>query len=99
MRSVLKVNGVFVAGLAMHPSAEPDTLVVRSGVDAREGLLADAPETYYLTDYYRSYPLVLVRLERVSPEALRELLAVSWRMAMAKGKGSQPLLKHCRGLH
>lgn len=82
---VLKVNGVFVAGLAMHATAEPDTLVVRSGVEDREGLLADAPETYYLTSYYRRYPLVLVRLGRVSPEALRELLAASWRMAVAKG--------------
>src|SRR5260221_5081256 len=57
---VLKVGGVFMAGLAMHPSAEPNTLVVRSGLEDRERLLEDAPETYYLTDYYRSYPLVLV---------------------------------------
>jgi hypothetical protein len=44
----------------------------------------DAPETYYLTDYYRSYPLVLVRLKRVEPDALRDLLSVSWRMTMSK---------------
>ena len=30
---VLKLDGIFVAGLAMHPSAEPDTLVVRSDLD------------------------------------------------------------------
>ena len=81
---VLKLDGIFMAGLAMHPSAEPDTLVVRSELDDREALVEDAPETYYLTDYYRSYPLVLVRLKRVKPEVLRELLSVSWRMTMSK---------------
>ena len=81
---VLKLDGIFVAGLAMHPSAEPDTLVVRSDLEVREALVEDAPDTYYLTDYYRSYPLVLVRLKRVEPDALRDLLSVSWRMTMSK---------------
>jgi hypothetical protein len=31
---VLKVDGMFMAGLATHPSAEPDTLVVRTKVKA-----------------------------------------------------------------
>jgi hypothetical protein len=83
---VLKVGGMFLAGLAMHPSAEPDTLVVRSGREDRERLIEDAPETYYVTGYYRSYPLVLVRLAQVGPDALRDLLSVSWRMTMAKSR-------------
>jgi hypothetical protein len=70
---VLKLNGCFMAGLATHPSAEPDTLVVRVGCEEREWLIADAPETYYLTDYYRSYPLLLVRLSRVDRDALHDL--------------------------
>ena len=81
---VLKLGGSFMAGLATHPSAEPDTLVVRSGYEEREWLLEDAPETYYLTDYYRSYPLVLVRLSRIERDALRDLLSVSWRLTAAK---------------
>ena len=47
-------------------------------------MLEDAPDTYYVTDYYRPYPVVLVRLSHLNREALRDLLAVSWRMAMAK---------------
>ncbi len=81
---VLRVAGIFMAGLAMHPSAEPDTLVVRAALDDRDRLVEDAPETYYLTPYYRSYPLVLVRLSGVQPDALGDLLAVSWRLAIAK---------------
>jgi hypothetical protein len=83
---VLKVCGCFMAGLASHRSAEPGTLVVRCAVDERELLLEDAPDTYYLTDYYRPYPLVLVRLSRLDRDALRDLLSVSWRMAMAKAR-------------
>jgi len=81
---MLRVNGVFMAGLAMHPSAEPATLVVRVALEDRAMLMEDEPETYYITNYYRRYPLVLVRLSRVGPEALRDLLSVSWKMTVAK---------------
>ena len=87
---VLKLGGCFMAGLATHASAEPDTLVVRSSCEERELLIEDAPETYYLTDYYRRYPLVLVRLSRIESDALRDLLSVSWRLTLAKVRnGSQ----------
>jgi hypothetical protein len=92
---VLTLRGCFMAGLATHPSAEPDTLVVRCGYEEREWLLEDAPETYYLTSYYRKYPLVLVRLTRVDRDALHDLLSVSWRMTAAKArKGRRSALQH-----
>ena len=81
---VLKVRGVFMAGLAIHASAEPDTLIVRTELKNRDGLLEDAPETYYLTGPYRRHPVVLVRLRLLDPEILRELLAESWRLSAAK---------------
>ena len=93
---VLKVDGIFMAGLATHPSAEPGTLVVRSGIEERERLLEDAPETYYLTDYYRSYPLILVRLSRVAPDALHDLLSVSWRLTMAKVRRRSAPVGFCK---
>ncbi len=81
---VLKVGGTFIAGLATHHSAEPDTLVVRVGLEERAWLIDDAPETYYVTDYYRPYPVVLVRLSRVDRDALHDVLSVSRRLALAK---------------
>lgn len=84
---VLKVRGIFMAGIASHPSAEPDSLVVRMELDQRALLLDDAPDTYYITDYYRPYPIVLVRLARVDRAALHDLLSVSRRLALAKAKG------------
>ena|ERR1022692_2618943 len=91
---VLKVDGIFMAGLATHPSAEPDTLVVRAELEDRERLVEDAPATYYLTDYYRPYPLVLVRLSRVEPDALHDSLSVSWRMTIAKARRRPPPARH-----
>jgi hypothetical protein len=81
---VLKVRGCFVAGLASHRSVEPGTLVVRCALEDRERFLEDAPDTYYVTDYYRPYPVVLARLSHLNRDALRDLLAVSWRMALDK---------------
>jgi len=52
--------------LATHCSAESETLVVRSQFEELECLIEDAPDTYYLTDYYRKYPIVLVRLSRIT---------------------------------
>ena len=81
---VLRLHGCFLAGMASHPSAEPDTLVVRCEPEERAWLLEDAADTYYTTDYYRRLPLVLARLGRLGRDALRDLLAVSWRLTASK---------------
>jgi hypothetical protein len=83
---LLKVGGCFMAALATHPSAEPGTLVVRVNLEDREGFLEDAPDTYYVTDYYRTHPVVLVRLSQIDREALRDLLSVSRRLALEKAR-------------
>jgi hypothetical protein len=90
---VLRLGGVFMAGLASHPSAEPATLVVKMAIEERDAFLEDAPETYYLTDYYRAYPVVLVRLSQIDPGALRDLLSIAWRLIAARSTGRQRLRK------
>ena len=65
-----KVDGKMFTCVAVHRSAEPDTLVVRMDFDERDGLIAAEPKTYYLTDHYVDYPCVLVRLTRVRHDAL-----------------------------
>lgn len=84
--TVLKARGSFMAGIASDESAEADTLVVRCEIEDRELMLEDAPETYYLTDFYAKYPLVLVRLSEVTEDALRDLLSVSRKMALEKSR-------------
>jgi hypothetical protein len=82
----LKVNGCFMAGLAMGQDAEPDTLVIRMNADDRQAMIEDAPDIYYTTDYHRRFPVVLVRLAKVDDEMLRELLAISRRLTLLKTK-------------
>jgi hypothetical protein len=49
-------------------------------------LLGAEPETYYTKEHYESYPSVLVRLSRVHPDALRDLLRIAYDVAAAKPK-------------
>ena len=65
------------ACVAIHRSAEPGTLVVRLPFKDRDRLIAEAPDTFYLTDHYVNYPVVLVRIVRCNREALNKLLRVS----------------------
>jgi hypothetical protein len=91
---VLKLGGSFMAGLATHPSAEPATLIVRVGSDERESFIEDAPDTYYLTDYYRRHPVVLVRLSRIDRDALHDLLSVSWGLTLPKARKTRRSISH-----
>jgi len=77
-----------MASLATHPSAEPGTLVVRADLEHRDALLEDAPDTYYLTDYYRRYPLILARLRRLDRDALHDLLSMSRRLTLSKRRAA-----------
>jgi hypothetical protein len=61
---------------------ELDSIVLNTTFDRREELMAAAPETYYITDHYLEYELVLVRLSKVQPDALRELLQIAYRLAL-----------------
>ena len=81
---VLRAGGHFMAWPADHKSAEPGTLVVRVDPSDRDHLLAEAPDTYYLTDYYTPRAVVLVRLSQIDNSMLFDLLSVSRRMTLAK---------------
>jgi hypothetical protein len=73
----LKVRGKLLACVPAHRSAEPGSLVVRVGIDDRAELLAAAPDVYYVTDHYLNYSAVLVRMSRVTPDVLRDLLGMA----------------------
>jgi hypothetical protein len=79
----LKVRGKLLACVAIHRSAEPNTLAVRIDFDQRAELIAADPSTYYLTDHYVNYAAVLVRLSSIHLDALRDLLKDSWRFVTA----------------
>jgi hypothetical protein len=84
----LKLRGELLACIAIHRSAEPDTLAVRMAFEDREPLLATDPDVYYLTDHYIDYPVVLVRLSRVHYDALPGLLNMAWRFVNARKRSA-----------
>jgi hypothetical protein len=79
-----KVDGeLFVR---MHQDGE--SLVVRTDFEQREELMAADPETYYITDHYLNYEWILIRLSRVHPDALRDLIRMAWRLASTSKRRS-----------
>jgi hypothetical protein len=50
----------------------------------REALVQSSPEVFSVTPHYVDLPMVLVRLDRVDPTELRELVIESWRRRAPK---------------
>ena len=83
-----------VACVPANRSAEPDSLVVKVDFGDRAALLAEAPDIYYVTEHYVGYPSVLVRLSRVSPDVLRDVLAMAYRFVTRKAASRSSAQKH-----
>ena len=45
---------------------------------AKEALIADDPEVYFTTPHFDGFPAVLVRLDRIPVDELRELIVEAW---------------------
>jgi hypothetical protein len=80
----LKLRGKLLTCLAVHKSAEPDTLAVRIDFSERDELIEADPKTYYVTEHYVDYPVVLVRLTSIRADALGDLLGAAWRFVNAR---------------
>jgi hypothetical protein len=70
----LKVKGKLFARL----QEDGETLVLRSTPEDRELLLRKWPTVFYLTDHYRDYSWVLVRLAKIRRAHLAEVLEDAW---------------------
>lgn len=81
----LKVNGRMYACIAINKEAEPNSLgLYLARLEDREALLAEDPDTYYVKPHYEPYPVVLVRLNRVTRDALEDLLRGAHRVVSSK---------------
>jgi hypothetical protein len=75
----LKVDGEVFAVCTSHPSAEPNSISVPVGFKRRDELVVRDPSVFYLKPHYESYPVVLVRLDRIRRAALERLLGAAHR--------------------
>jgi hypothetical protein len=82
----LKVGGRLLACPAIHKSAEPNSLVVRIGLDQRAELIAADPDVFYVTDHYVNYASVLVRMSRIRRDSLQGLLRMAWQFVSSQAK-------------
>jgi hypothetical protein len=89
----LKAHGKLLACVPTHRSAEPNSLVVKVALDDRAQLLAEAPDVYYVTEHYVGYPSVLVRLSRVTPDVLQDLLRMACKFVTRKAAPRAPARK------
>ena len=93
----LKVNGRLYACIAINKEAEANSLAVYlADFEQRDALLAEDPVTYYLKPHYESYPVVLVRLGRVTRDALEDLLRGAHRVVSSKPPARRPATKRPR---
>jgi hypothetical protein len=86
----LKVRGKMMACQAINKSVEPNTLVVCMTIAERDELISADPDTYYLKPHYESFPCVLVRLSKIHPDALRDLLRMGWEFARSQPTRRSP---------
>lgn len=77
---VLRVRGKFMA----HLQQDDDSLLIRIDYLKRDILLNADPKTFYVTDFYRCYPMILVRLSSVDRKTLSDLLEQAWRLTAPK---------------
>ena len=95
----LKLRGKLLMCIAIHRSAEPDTLAVRIGFDQRDDLLAADPDVFYLTNHYVNYPVVLARLPRIQPDELLDLLGMALRFVNVRpASRTRPARKRSSGV-
>ena len=75
-----------VAGKGMcRLRTDPDALVIRVlDLADREALLKGQPDVFFSTPHYDGYPYVLVRLGKVEPSQLEELVEDAWRIRAPK---------------
>jgi hypothetical protein len=75
-----RVRGKFLARLW----EDGEILVVKCGDDERDFRMKADPETFFITEHYRGYPTVLVRLAHVREDDLQAVLEEAWRRQAPK---------------
>ncbi len=79
----LKVHGKLLCCVAIHSSAEADTLAVQIGRSERAKLVEANPSAYYVTEHYLNYEMVLVRMSQIDRKSLQDLLNRAWKFVSA----------------
>lgn len=61
---------------------------------AKDALIADDPDVYFTTPHFDGYPAVLVLLEKIAPEELKELIVEAWLTRAPKRAAKAYVAEH-----
>src|SRR5690349_6531680 len=77
----LKIKGKFFTRL----KEDGDSLVIKDvDLDERDMLMESSPDFFYITDHYKGWPMVLMRLSNAHPDQVKALLLRSWKATAPK---------------
>lgn len=77
----LKIKGKFFTRL----KEDGDSLVIKDvDPDERDMLIEASPDIFYITDHYKGWPMVLMRLSKAHPDQVKALLLRSWKATAPK---------------
>ena len=80
-RPCLKAHGKFLTRLF----EDGESLVCPAvPFDEREMLIEAEPETFHVTDHFKNYPYVLIRLAKAHPGTVQRLVLRQWRATAPK---------------
>jgi hypothetical protein len=80
-RPSYKVNGKFFTRLRRE---DESMVLLEVSFDEREMLIEAEPETFFVTDHYKGYPYVLIRLSRADVRTVERFLERRWRATAPK---------------
>jgi hypothetical protein len=77
---------IFVAKkfFTRHRKDDNSLVFIVADMHTRDMMLELDPKTYFITDHYKDYPSVLVRMERITPDELQTMLERRWRQIAPK---------------
>jgi hypothetical protein len=76
----LKVNGKYLAQMWQDGAS----LILSMEIIERDFWLNAEPDIFFITDHFRDWPGVLIRLDQIDDDLLRDLIEKAWRRRAPK---------------
>ena len=67
-----------------HRSEDDSLVLIVDSIDERDMMMEADPKTFFITDHYKDYPSVLVRMARMDAKTVEGMLARRWRKIAPK---------------
>ena len=80
------------------PNGLPVLMARTDGLPVKEALVATYPDVFFTIPHFDGYPAVLVRLDAIDVDHLREVITDAWLLKAGKRAGQAWLSDHPPGL-